>query len=138
MTKWHAHIIHMAKHINMVAGRLLGGPKSRTPSPLTTTAFNGRMYCFLLRCIRFDNRATKDKRIKENPFAAVSKIWEAFINNCKQRYWPGENITINEQLLQFRGRCGFRMYLWSKPAQYGLKIMMVCNSKSSCMLNAMP
>jgi len=29
----------------------------------------------------------------------VSQIWEVFINNCKQRYYPGENITIDEQLL---------------------------------------
>jgi len=35
----------------------------------------------------------------------MSQIWEVFINNCKQRYYPGENITIGEQLLAFSGRC---------------------------------
>ena len=68
----------------------------------------------------------------------MSKIWEVFISNCKQRYCPGENITIDEQLLAFRGRCGFRMYVANNPAKYGLKIMMVCHRKNNYMLNAIP
>jgi len=79
--------------------------------PAYRSGFSERSFCFLLRCIRFDDRATRDERQKEEPFAPVSQIWEVFINNCKQRYCPGENITIDEQLLAFRGRCGFRMYV---------------------------
>jgi len=37
-----------------------------------------------------------------------------------------------------RGRCGFRMYVPNKPAKYGMKIMVICDSKSSYMLNGMP
>ena len=68
----------------------------------------------------------------------MSKIWEVFIINCKQRYGPGENITIDEQLLALRGRCVFRIYIANTPANDGLKFMMFCHSKSSYMLNASP
>jgi len=103
--------------------------------PAYRLGFSERGFCFLLRCIGFDDRATGDERQKEDPFAAVSQIWEVFINNCDQRYYPGENITIDEQLLAFRGRCGFRMYIPNKPAKYGMKIMVIYDSKSSYMLN---
>jgi len=106
--------------------------------PAHRSGFSERRFCFLLGCIGFDDRATGDERQKEDPFAAMSQIWEVFINNCKQRYCPGENITIDVQLLAFRGRCGFRMYIPNKPAKYGLKIMRICDSKSGYMLNAMP
>jgi len=113
--------------------------KPTTGIPAYRTGFSEGRFCFLLRYIRCDDSETSDQRKKEkDPFAAVRKIWEVFINNCKQRYCPGENITIDEQLLAFRGRCVFRMYIRNKPAKYGLKIMMVCDSKSSYMLNAMP
>ncbi|CAL4079077.1 unnamed protein product, partial [Meganyctiphanes norvegica] len=47
-------------------------------------------------------------------------------------------MTIDEQLLAFRGRCPFRMYIPSKPAKYGIKIIMMCDNNSKYMLNAIP
>jgi len=107
--------------------------------PAYRTAFTERRFCFLLRCIRFDDPETMNERKKENTFAAVSKIWDVITDNYKQRYYLGEYITIDEQLLVLRGRCGLRMYIPHKPAKYGLKITMaVCDSRSSYMLHAMP
>jgi len=60
------------------------------------------------------------------------------VKNCQTVYSPGENITIDEQLLAFRGRCGFRMHIPNKPAKYGIKIMMACDARSKFMLNAIP
>ncbi|XP_054740501.1 piggyBac transposable element-derived protein 4-like [Anastrepha obliqua] len=31
-------------------------------------------------------------------------------------------MTLDEQLLSFRGRCSFRQYIPNKPAKYGLKV----------------
>jgi len=31
MKKWHVHVTHMAKHMNMVEGFFGGGPGPRTP-----------------------------------------------------------------------------------------------------------
>jgi len=72
------------------------------------------------------------------PILPWANFCEVFINNCKQHYCPGENITIYDQLLAFRGRCGFRMCIANKPVKYGWRIMMICDFKSSYMLNAMP
>jgi len=34
----------------------------------------------------------------------IRELWDLFINNCKSNYTPGENLTIDEQLLGFKGK----------------------------------
>ncbi|XP_071200510.1 piggyBac transposable element-derived protein 4-like [Salvelinus alpinus] len=47
-------------------------------------------------------------------------------------YNPGPEVTVDEQLVPFRGCCPFREYLPSKPAKYGIKIWVACDAQSSC------
>jgi len=40
MTKWHAHVVHMAKYVNMVGGpSLAGGPGTLAPPPKSGAAY---------------------------------------------------------------------------------------------------
>lgn len=112
---------------------------SKTIGPaLYRAAMGERRFAFLLRALRFDDMETREERKSTDKFAAIREIFDMFINNCTSRYCPGENLTIDEQLLAFRGRCPFRMYIANKPAKYGIKLIMVCDSETSYMLNAMP
>ncbi|XP_067102695.1 piggyBac transposable element-derived protein 4-like [Osmerus mordax] len=43
----------------------------------------------------------------------------------------GPEVTVDEQLLAFRGRCPFKQYMPSKPAKYGIKSWVACDAKSS-------
>ncbi|XP_050687847.1 piggyBac transposable element-derived protein 4-like [Eriocheir sinensis] len=97
-----------------------------------------RRFCFLLRCLRFDDKTTRQERVKTDRFAPIRILWDSFIEKCKRNYIPDENITVDEQLLGFRGRCAFRMYIANNPAKYGLKIIMANDSKTSYLLNAIP
>nr|CAI5866085.1 unnamed protein product [Callosobruchus analis] len=78
--------------------------------------------------VKFDDKATRDERKATDPFAAIRDIWDIFINTCKTAYVPSTYMTIDEQLLVFRGKCPFRMYIPNKPAKYGIKIVMVCDT----------
>ena len=80
----------------------------------------------------------KLKRDKQGRFATIRKLWDDFIAQCVKSYIPGPHITVNEQLLAFRGRCAFKMYIANKPAKYGMKLVMACDTESKCMLNIMP
>lgn len=93
---------------------------------------------FLLTCLRFDDKSTRAERKVLDKFAPIREIWDLFIQNCEENYTPYEYVTIDEQLLSFRGRCPFKMYLPSKPDKYGLKIIMMCDAKTSYMCNAIP
>ena len=46
-------------------------------------------------------------------------------------YTSGPSITVDEQLVCFRGRCPFKQYIPSKPGKYGIKIWTICDSTCS-------
>ena len=48
--------------------------------------------------------------------------WEKWIEILRKLYILNENITENEQLIGFRGRCPFKQCIPSKPSKYGIKI----------------
>lgn len=74
------------------------------------------------RFIRFDNRQRRVLSTNRARLDPIRDFWQAFLNNCKLRYNPESNITIDEMMIPFRGRCSFKMYLPAKPCKYGLKI----------------
>ncbi|KAK3886616.1 hypothetical protein Pcinc_009263 [Petrolisthes cinctipes] len=90
---------------------------------------------FLLRALRFDEHDTREERMSRDRLAPFRNIWEKFIKNCKEGYIPGSDITVDEQMLGFRGRCPFRYYMSKKPQKYGLKIIIACDAKEYYMLN---
>ncbi|GBP09473.1 Dynactin subunit 4 [Eumeta japonica] len=85
---------------------------------------------FLLKCLRFDNMHTREERRAEDKFAPFREIFEDFNVNIKRYYSFGENITIDEKLEKFRGRCPFRQYIPSKPGKYGIKIFVMADAQS--------
>ena len=56
-------------------------------------------------------------------------FFEKFVNNCRSCYYVGADVTIDETLEAFRGRCPFTLYIPSKPSKYGIKIFAVVDSK---------
>ena len=100
--------------------------------------FSQRRFEFLIRAIRFDDQDTRLVRLPDDPFTHIRVLWSAFMQNCIQSYKAGPVVTVDEQLLAFRGRCPFRMYIANKPAKYGIKIFMVCDADTHYCLNAFP
>jgi hypothetical protein len=92
----------------------------------------------LLRFIRYDDKSTRSVRRSKDKLAPIREIWEQVITNLRKHYLPGANITVDEQLVQFRRRCPFRQYLPSKPDKYGMKIWWVCDSETFYPLNGIP
>lgn len=56
-----------------------------------------------------------------NRFCHIRELFEHIVANFQKYYTPSECMTIDEQLLAFRGRCLFKIYIPSKPAKYGIK-----------------
>lgn len=106
--------------------------------PIFRATMTKNRFSFLIRCLRFDDKNTRVERKKKDKFAAVRNLWEKFVENCRKNYTPSEYVTVDEQLLSFRGRCPFKMYIPNKPDKYGIKIVMLCDAKTFYMLNAIP
>ena len=88
-----------------------------TGSPMYQTAMSESRFCFLINSLRSDNPGTREARRTVDKFAPKRKLWDMFVENCGKMHVPGENLTVDEQLLAFRGRCPFKIYIPNKPAK---------------------
>ena len=106
--------------------------------PLFKATMHRNRFTFILNCLRFDDKSTRNERKATDRFTHIREIWDLFIENCMNNYEAGSNVIIDEKLLSFRGRCIFKMYIPSEPDKYGLKIVSLNDSKTHYMINAIP
>jgi hypothetical protein len=90
----------------------------------------------LLVALRFDDSSTREERRGHDPAAAVSNIFGIFTATCQKVYSIRARACVDETLIPFRGQCRFRMYMPSKQAKYGIKIMCLTDVHSSNLYNA--
>lgn len=88
--------------------------------------------------LRFDDKTTRTQRKTKDKLAPIREVWEKINNKLKKLYLPTANLTIDEQLVPFRGRVSFQQYLPSKPDKYGMKIWWICDSSNSYPLYGIP
>lgn len=106
--------------------------------PIFRATMSKNRFSFLIKNLRFDDKTTRNQRKENDKFCAIRDIWERYVENCRNNYTPSEYVTVDEQLLGFRGRCPFRMYIPNKPDKYGIKIVMMCDAKTFYMVSAIP
>ena len=104
--------------------------------PLYKATMSINRFQFFLRAIRFDNFRSRSQRLDQCRLAAVSDIWQLFNESLRKFYVPAEVLTVDEQLLGYRGQIPGRTYLPSKPRKYGIKIFWICEAESGYALNA--
>ncbi|XP_071052896.1 piggyBac transposable element-derived protein 4-like [Onthophagus taurus] len=94
------------------------------------TTMSKQRFLFILRCVRFDEKATRAERQETDKLAAIRVLFDYIVNKCGQLFTPSEYLTVDEQLVAFRGHCNFRQYMPSKPNKYGIKIFALVDAKN--------
>ena len=91
----------------------------------------------ITRYIRFDNFTERAKRATgRDKLGPIRDIFEKFIKNSQKLMMPKDCLTVDEQLIPFRGRCSFKQYIPSKPAKYGIKVWALCDASNFYLFNA--
>ncbi|UYV65113.1 hypothetical protein LAZ67_3003153 [Cordylochernes scorpioides] len=103
--------------------------RDSTGFELCRIAMSENRFRFFLRVIRFDDKATRNERLRQDKLVAVRLILDTFVKNCQKHYSPSEYITVDEKLDAFRGKCNFRQYIPSKHNKYGIKLFALVDSK---------
>ncbi|KAB0795818.1 hypothetical protein PPYR_09879 [Photinus pyralis] len=85
--------------------------KISTGVPIFRMTMVLQRFQFLLCCLRFDNYETRQERVALDKLAPIRTIFDAFVTKCRQAYSPSMYVTIDEQLVAFRGKCPFRQYI---------------------------
>ncbi|XP_063743292.1 piggyBac transposable element-derived protein 4-like [Eleginops maclovinus] len=99
--------------------------------PIFRATMSLETFHMISRVIRFDNHDTRAGRRERDKLAAIRDVWDKWVEILPLLYNPGPHVTVDERLVQFRGRCPFRQYMPNKPAKYGIKIWAACDAKSS-------
>ncbi|GFS17067.1 PiggyBac transposable element-derived protein 4 [Elysia marginata] len=105
---------------------------------LLRACFSRNRFLKLSNHLRFDDKSTRQSRRARDAFAPFREIWDDFNLNLGKEYIPGPMLTVDEQLMPWRGRCGFLQYLPSKPDKYGLKIFWICDADNGYPLHGEP
>ena len=95
-------------------------------------------YFELMNALRFDHKDSRRQRLQSDKLAHFRRIHEMHEQNLKTHYNPGAYLTVDEQLMPFRGRCSFIQYMPSKPAKYGLKLYWICDADNAYPLKSIP
>ncbi|XP_041792004.1 piggyBac transposable element-derived protein 4-like [Chelmon rostratus] len=90
-----------------------------------------KTFHILSRVIRFDDRDTRPTRRARDKLAAIREVWDKWLCRLPLMYNPGTDVTVDERLVPFRGRCAFKQYMPSKPGKYGIKIWVACDAQTS-------
>ncbi|XP_058252363.1 piggyBac transposable element-derived protein 4-like [Hemibagrus wyckioides] len=83
------------------------------------------------RALRFDDKLQRPARPREDKLVPIRSLWEMWTLRLPLLFNPGKNVTVDEQLVPFKGRCSFRQYMPKKPAKYGMKIWVTADAATS-------
>ena len=76
-----------------------------------------------------ENDARADPRQKINLYL------EKLAQNFQKNYELGENLTIDESLVHFKGRNSMKFYIPMKPHKWGFKIHLLCDADTHYLYN---
>jgi len=85
----------------------------------------------IMRVIRFDNASERRHKRSSDKLAPIRELFDKWNSHLQDAYVPNWSMTVDEQLVAFRGKCPFRQYMMSKPAKYGIKFWAICDSVTS-------
>ena len=106
-------------------------------APFIATLSCNRFQFFVCLC-RFDDRETREMRKESDNMAHIRELFDMFNDTLTIPYYPSECLTVDEQLVSFRGRAKFKIYIPSKPGKYGLLLRMMTDASSRYVLNIIP
>lgn len=61
-------------------------------------------------------------------FIKVRPLYNAFIKHC-ETLPKNTNLSVDEQMIKFKGKLGVKQYMKGKPCPWGIKNFLLCSSK---------
>ena len=83
------------------------------------------------RAMRFDDAARRHEHHTDDKLGPVRRIFDMWEETLQDSFIPEDNVTVDEQLLTYRGRVSFKQYIPRKLGKYGIKFWMLSDSMTS-------
>jgi hypothetical protein len=82
-----------------------------------------------------ETESTSTENIKIDPRHKINYYLERLSQNFQKYYELGQNLTIDESLLLFKGRNSMKFYIPMKPHKWGFKIHLLCDADTHYLYN---
>lgn len=82
------------------------------------------------RFLRFDDLHSRELRKETDKLAPIREYLDYLNMKFNKYYVPLAFCCIDEQLIPFRGRCPFRVYIKNKPDKFGIKNWLIVDCES--------
>uniref|UniRef100_A0A8C5Q2Y3 PiggyBac transposable element-derived protein domain-containing protein n=1 Tax=Leptobrachium leishanense TaxID=445787 RepID=A0A8C5Q2Y3_9ANUR len=109
--------------------------KSTQTTPIFPATMSRDRYLLLLRYLHYNDNANALPR--DHPdhdrLYKLRPLLDHLMARFEELYTPGQNLSVDESLLLYKGRLVFKQYIPSKRARYGIKLYKLCESSSGYM-----
>lgn len=111
--------------------------------PILLTPFFGQVmssqrYSLLMKFLHFENSETFDANVHPNPkLRKIYDVHQKLNRNFQTVYQPEQEISIDESLLGYKGLLGWKQYIPTKRARFGIKMYQLCESKTGYIWNSL-
>ena len=118
-------------------GRLYWSSDNMWRVPAVADVMSRDRYDMIHRFFHVYDSSLQPTRDSENydPLFKVRPFLDHVRHNCLSLYKPQRQLSVDEAMVGFRGRLGFKQYMKDKPTAWGLKIWCCAESKTGYILN---
>ena len=106
--------------------------KALTSTPGLKNILTRDEFLKIKRNIRFYDT---QRHNKQDALYRVRPLMNEILSNTNENYNPPKELTLDETMISFKGRCKFRVYMPLKPVRYGFKAFTVTPSDEPIVLN---
>ncbi|GBN57250.1 PiggyBac transposable element-derived protein 4 [Araneus ventricosus] len=102
--------------------------------PLLSTQYlkqlmSEKRFSIIMKFLHFTNNETIDLETHPQPgLRKIYEVYDAINRKFKSSYVPERNVSVDDSLLLYKGRLGYKQYLPKKRARFGAKFYQLCES----------
>lgn len=137
MYKFFAVIVHMS---------IVHKPSVRdyfSTTPILYSSFPSQIglgrdrFMSIMKYLHLNDNSTYIPRGEPNhdPLHKVRPMVDLMNDKFKTLYTPSSNLTLDEAMIPFRGRLGFKVYMKNKPNKYGVRLEVVADAANGVVLH---
>lgn len=98
--------------------------------PIFSELMTQERFLLIMHFLHFSNN---EESIVNHPNPKLVKFYELMdhlLGRFRDLYIPKQTLSLDESLVLFKGRLGWKMYIAKKRARFGLKFFVLCESES--------
>ncbi|GBN36326.1 PiggyBac transposable element-derived protein 4 [Araneus ventricosus] len=106
-------------------------------TPFFGNVMNEKRYSLIMKFLHFQSsNDSEDESPSNNKLKKIGKFHSMLMQRFQSTYIPKQDISIDESLIGYKGRLGWKQYIPTKRSRFGVKLFQLCESESGYIWNS--